>query len=377
MRRLVADLLNPYASFEGDSSKGSGVSSELVGWIESNPYLSSKTVAEIRAGLELFQSMKERYATMKGKDPKQLQAEGGSVIENGVVTDIIFGPISVTFILDGGEKEGGFHQKFLFLPQRFIGDPAMSDGSGGFNVVYRATPNLAAVIAHENGHSLQEIFLKHRAGRSVVDIWKEETRVNKGGLQEVDRQHTSLDLDHILQRMLESMPVNFFDQFADEAMAHMLHNMKQNDSPREFAKQVFSKLTTSRNYWAITPDEMSRSGFISSIVDPLLTYADQETILPLSEQSDESLRVKSFCNYVEEHITLDIFFLKCSEITLSIADLLTAGFCAEEIMSIFAGESPLRWKKITDRIIYIERNLGSKTVFGEEDPLFLALAVLT
>jgi hypothetical protein len=404
---LASNLLNPYAihetpqagemiyspEFETATSYDHKTDTWKSNWSPevhhsklTGRFVSPKTTKEIQEGLELYFRMRNEVLTIKGKinkeDPEQAQKILDEILgkETAQVRGnarVIFNPVSITIVLEdeedfhrlyGSNKAGGFHHSYQ--------DDLGFSRKGILNIiqggVFRSQSDIANTIAHEQEHSLNEIFVQNKDG------YKDLTDIVQGGfmvLKEEHRQKGELS-DETIQRALEIIIEQTLHEtcgrelrgFADEALAYMLNN-------RRSANKTLETLTTTDLYECLKPEELSYRSTVQALSRGLdLEFSGRNWEYNSSLKNDE--HHKFFFEYGPElfpritkaykekrksisPMVLDKLKTFQREIVDAIAMLKRGKLTNDEIRALLAGENPTKWMKIATKVTRL-KDYGSE-----------------
>ena len=359
----------------------------------SERFLSPQTVEEIQRGLELYFQMRDNVLKVRNELREQNIQEHDAEAARHLIekysrdgisiqgrAEVLFGPVSVTFILHNKndfagfygrdvEDVGGFHRSYSSSEQ------GVSEGI--FNVVnasgwYCTDDSIKKTIAHENEHSLNEILVRRkRSYRKVKDIIKKGFQLvrremqSKKDVTEVSEEVMEQAAKDIISDTAREFTGRGLKRFADEVLAYMLESERS-------AEKTFKTLTESDLYSYFKPERVK-----DDIARGMDWWGPDNPDREISHRSEDysdgdgydehdsyylEFGPELFARFAEvfsrvrkekpseEQLTSDNIRFMQQRIVLAVDSLLEEGLSKNEIRAILSGENPARWPRIAKKV---------------------------
>jgi hypothetical protein len=330
-------------------------------------FLSEPTIEGVRKGLERYFEMRQQVKELItgvdvrnpqaaqiilekvfGKDAEKSKIKGG---------DVLVGPISVTIRIYDEDD----YNKVSGVP-----------GSGGVHLTGTGINLIkcwvsSGTVAHENGHSLNEILITNVKGApsNRYDTLAEEAKIR--GISDVELEKVFIKL---VEDRIESTANQKLKFFVDEVVAYLLDNDKSPES-------VLSTLTQNKQY------KYHQTGFEPDV--ELSFYLVQVYIRNFTKQNQSQVNndlhrrlEELFYDFnlqiiknLEGRYTDKWYREKQEEVVLALQKMKDSGLSLVETRALIAGVEPLKWMQVAESVErdYDVKSTKSPYAFAERKAL--------
>lgn len=343
--------------------------SDIVG-SEASQYISQPKLEEMRAAIQHFLHMKEQVelALEKYKLPGG-QVDGRELVRKEFRFEpkgrvrVKKGPLSVSIYIDNeedfkrmyrdeSELPGGFHKVFTDIGNREFGD--QHDYAGVYKVgiynVINGFNSRETVFDHENEHSLNEILLRHR-GRKTTHF--EVARDDISSLQDTFERESYTQ--RVFDDLLYEANNRLVQGFSDEALAYLLTEPLGDQPPKKIAERYFERIFQGELYSRYKPTKEVVSRFQSDILKKVEGGKKFEENISDTEKESQYKKFLEHLQTLASKITEGNINEKYKSMLEAVARMKQEGYEINFIRAVFAGENPLRWSSIVQRIIEIKK----------------------